>query len=139
MPAGVIKKRDLTRAKIKIIRRKYCLALSNEAVKILSAMVTSLRLISVIASCLESEGRPRYEWSVAFSLLDKNPKEILFLFTAHDPSAALGCRSKGSSLGFPRVAGLGSRSPHLCGIAGSGSRSFAEIEAHRSLFFCCLP
>ena len=41
-------------------------------------MVTTLRLITVIASCLESEGRPRYEWSVAFSLLDKNPKEILF-------------------------------------------------------------
>lgn len=60
-------------------------------------------------------------------------------FTAHDPSAALDCRSKGSSLGFPWVAGLGSRSPHLCGIAGSGLRTFAEIEAHRSLFFCCLP
>lgn len=136
---GVIKKHDLTRAKMKIIRHKYCLALSTESVKILSAVVTTLRLITVIASCLESEGRPRYEWSVAFSLLDKNPKEILFRFTAHDPSAALDCRSKGSPLGFPWVAGLGSRSPHLCGIAGSGLRTFAEIEAHRSLFFCCLP
>ena len=172
---------------MKIIRHKYCLALSTESVKILSAVVTTLRLITVIASCLENEGRPRYEWSVAFSLLDKNPKEILFrwgevdkqefiegnknsggttpkrlifaiisqkkrgircaydsslincTFTAHDPSAALDCRSKGSSLGFPWVAGLGSRSPHLCGIAGSGLRTFAEIEAHRSLFFCCLP
>lgn len=63
---------------MKIIRHKYCLALSTESVKILSAVVTTLRLITVIASCLESEGRPRYEWSVAFSLLDKNPKEILF-------------------------------------------------------------
>lgn len=75
---GVIKKHDLTRAKMKIIRHKYCLALSTESVQILSAVVTTLRLITVIASCLESEGRPRYEWSVAFSLLDKNPKEILF-------------------------------------------------------------